>query len=167
VNADESIDEIVAAVTELSKKKIGALIVLVRASGIRMAVETGTKLDAQLSRSLLVSIFNPRSPLHDGAVVVKDKVVEAARCTLPLSNLSAWEGQLLGTRHRAGLGISEQADVIVVIVSEETGMVSIAENGTLHRGLTPAVLRKELKARFTIPADRSPAAIWRLVKANS
>ena len=167
VNADESIDEIVAAVTELSKKKIGALIVLVRASGIRMAVETGTKLDAQLSRSLLVSIFNPRSPLHDGAVVVKDKVVEAARCTLPLSNLSAWEGQLLGTRHRAGLGISEQADVIVVIVSEETGMVSIAENGTLHLGLTPAVLRKELKARFTIPADRSPAAIWRLVKANS
>ena len=128
VNADESIDEIVAAVTELSKKKIGALIVLVRASGIRMAVETGTKLDAQLSRSLLVSIFNPRSPLHDGAVVVKDKVVEAARCTLPLSNLSAWEGQLLGTRHRAGLGISEQADVIVVIVSDETGMVSIAEN---------------------------------------
>lgn len=167
VNVDESIDEVVAAVTELSKKKIGALIVFVRASGIRMAIETGTKLDAQLSRSLLLSIFNPRSPLHDGAVVVKDKVVEAARCTLPLSNLSAWEGQLLGTRHRAGLGISEQADVIAVIVSEETGMVSIAENGTLYRGLTPAVLRKELKARFSFETDRSPAAVWRIVKAGA
>jgi diadenylate cyclase len=167
VNVDESIDEVVAAVTELSKKKIGALIVFVRASGIRMAIETGTKLDAQLSRSLLLSIFNPRSPLHDGAVVVKDKVVEAARCTLPLSNLNAWEGQLLGTRHRAGLGISEQADVIAVIVSEETGMVSIAENGTLYRGLTPAVLRKELKARFSLETDRSPAAVWRIVKAGA
>ncbi|MEW6510229.1 MAG: diadenylate cyclase CdaA [Bacteroidota bacterium] len=167
VNVDESIDEVVAAVTELSKKKIGALIVFVRASGIRMAVETGTKLDAQLSRSLLLSIFNPRSPLHDGAVVVKDKVIEAARCTLPLSNLTSWEGQLLGTRHRAGLGISEQADVIVVIVSEETGMVSIAENGTLYRGMTPALLRKELKSRFNVETDRSPAAVWRIVKAGA
>lgn len=167
VNVDESIDEVVGAVTELSKKKMGALIVFVRASGVRMAVETGTQLDAQLSRSLLLSIFNPRSPLHDGAVVVKDKVIEAARCTLPLSNLTAWEGQLLGTRHRAGLGISEQADVIVVIVSEETGMVSIAENGTLYRGLTPAVLRKELKARFSVEADRSVASVWRLLKASA
>jgi len=167
VNVDESIDEVVHAVTELSKKKIGALIVFVRASGVRMAVETGTQLDAQLSRSLLLSIFNPRSPLHDGAVIVKDKVIEAARCTLPLSNLTAWEGQLLGTRHRAGLGISEQADVIVVIVSEETGMVSIAENGTLYRGLTPAVLRKELKARFSVEGDRSVASVWKLLKASA
>ncbi len=167
IDVDESIDEVVATVTELSRKKIGALIVFVRASGIRMAVETGTKLDAQLSRSLLLSIFNPRSPLHDGAVVVKDRVIEAARCTLPLSNLTAWEGQLLGTRHRAGLGISEQADVIVVVVSEETGMVSIAENGTLYRGLTPAVLRKELKARFNVEADRSAAAVWRVLKTGA
>jgi diadenylate cyclase len=166
VNVDESIDEVVGAVTELSKKKIGALIVFVRASGVRMAVETGTKLDAHLTRSLLLSIFNPRSPLHDGAVIVKDRVIEAARCTLPLSNLTSWEGQLLGTRHRAGLGISEQADVIVILVSEESGMVSIAENGTLYRGLTPAVLRKELKSRFNVETDRSAAAVWRVVKAN-
>jgi len=167
VNVDESIDEVVGAVTELAKKKIGALIVFARASGVRMAVETGTKLDAHLSRSLLLSIFNPRSPLHDGAVVVKDKVIEAARCTLPLSNITSWEGALLGTRHRAGLGISEQADVIVVLVSEETGMVSIAENGTLYRGLTPAVLRRELKSRFMVTTDRSVASIWRLVKAGA
>jgi diadenylate cyclase len=167
VNVDESIDEVVAAVADLSKKKIGALIVFVRASGVRMAVESGTMLDAQLSRSLLLSIFNPRSPLHDGAVIVKDKVVEAARCTLPLSNLTSWEGQLLGTRHRAGLGISEQADVIVVIVSEETGMVSIAENGTLYRGLTPAVLRRELRSRFSVEPERSAASIWRVLKTSS
>jgi diadenylate cyclase len=167
VNVDESIDEIIGAVTELSKKKIGALIVFVRASGVRMAVETGTKLDAHLSRSLLISIFNPRSPLHDGAVVVKEKVIEAARCTLPLSNITSWEGQLLGTRHRAGLGISEQADVIVVLVSEETGMISLAENGTLYRGLTPAVLRKELKSRFLVETDRSPGSIWRLIRAGA
>jgi diadenylate cyclase len=94
-------------------------------------------------------------------------VIEAARCTLPLSNLTSWEGQLLGTRHRAGLGISEQADVIVVIVSEETGMVSIAENGTLYRGLTPAVLRKELKGRFNVEGDRSAAAVWRVLKTGA
>jgi diadenylate cyclase len=167
VNVDESIDEVVAAVTEFSKKKIGALIVFARASGVRMAVETGTKLDAHLSRSLLLSIFNPRSPLHDGAVVVKDKVIEAARCTLPLSNITSWEGSLLGTRHRAGLGISEQADVIVVLVSEESGMVSIAENGMLYRSLTPAVLRKELLSRFTVTTDRSVASIWRLLKTGA
>jgi diadenylate cyclase len=161
MDVDESIDEVVAAVTELSKKKFGALMVFVRATGIRMHVETGTRMEALVSRSLLLSIFNPRSPLHDGAVVIKDRLIEAARCTLPLSNITSWENQLLGTRHRAGLGISEQADVIVVIVSEESGMVSLAENGTLYRGLTPAVLRKELKARLTLPTDRSLAAVWR------
>jgi diadenylate cyclase len=166
MNVDESIDEVVAAVSELSKRKIGALIVFVRATGIRMHAETGTKLEALVSRSLLVSVFNPKSPLHDGAVVIKDRVIEAARCTLPLSNLTAWEGQFLGTRHRAGLGISEQADVIVVIVSEETGMVSIAENGTLYRGMTPAALRKELKSRLTVESDRSIGTVWKLLRAN-
>lgn len=167
VDVDESIDEVVAAVTELSRRKTGALIVFVRATGVRMHAETGTKLEALVSRSLLVSIFNPKSPLHDGAVVIKDRLIEAARCTLPLSNIASWEGQLLGTRHRAALGISEQADVVVVIVSEETGTVSIAENGTLSRGFTPAVLRKELKARLTVSPDRSLASVWKLLKTNS
>ena len=167
LNVDESIDEVVGAVTELSKKKIGALIVFVRATGIRMHVETGTKMEAHVSRSLLISIFNPKSPLHDGAVVIKDRLIEAARCTLPLSNVATWEGQLLGTRHRAGLGISEQADVIVVIVSEESGLVSIAENGTLYRGMTPSVLRKELKSRMNVYADRTFASAWKLLRANT
>jgi diadenylate cyclase len=166
-NVDESIDEVVGAATELSRKKFGALIVFIRATGIRMHTETGTKLEAVVSRSLLLSIFNPRSPLHDGAVVIKDRLIEAARCTLPLSNIMSWEGQLLGTRHRAGLGISEQADVIVVIVSEESGTVSIAENGVLVRGLTPAVLRKELKTRLNVESERSAATVWKLFRSTT
>ncbi len=166
MNTDDSIDDVVGAVTELSRKKNGALIVFVRATGLRTHVETGTKMEALVSRSLLLSIFNPKSPLHDGAVIIKDRLIEAARCTLPLSNLTAWEGNLLGTRHRAGLGISELADVVVVIVSEETGTVSIAADGSLKRGLTPAVLRKELKERLTIDTERTFGSVWKLMKNN-
>lgn len=166
MNVDESIDEVVGAVSELSKKKYGALIVFVRATGIRMHAETGTKLEALVSRTLLLSIFNPRSPLHDGAVIIKDRLIEAARCTLPLSNVTTWQGALLGTRHRAGLGISEQADVIVVIVSEETGTISIAENGSLYRELSAASLKKELKSRLSVDTDRSLASIWRQIRTS-
>ncbi len=167
MNVDESIDEVAGAVAELSRKKYGALMVFVRATGIRMHAETGTKLDAMVSRTLLLSIFNPRSPLHDGAVVIKDRVIEAARCTLPLSSITTWEGHLLGTRHRAGLGISEQADVIVVIVSEETGTISIAENGTLYREITAGNLRRELKNRLTVEGDRSLSSVWRALRTAS
>lgn len=167
LDVDESIDEVVAAAGELSKRKMGALIVFSRATGIRMISETGTKLEAIVSRSLLLSIFNPRSPLHDGAVIIKDRMIDAARCTLPLSALTAWEGSLLGTRHRAALGISEQADVIVVVVSEETGVVSLAENGALTRGYTPAVLRKELKSRLSTPTDRSLASVWKALRSSA
>ncbi len=166
-NVEESVDDVVAAVTELSRKKQGALIVFVRATGIRVHVETGTKMEALVSKSLLLSIFNPKSPLHDGAVVIKDRLIEAARCTLPLSNITAWEGELLGTRHRSGLGISEQADVVVVIVSEETGAVSLAENGILIRRLTPAVLRKELKDRLSLEPERSLGSVWRMIKNSA
>jgi diadenylate cyclase len=166
-NLDESINEVVAAVTELSKKKQGALIIFVRATGIKTHVETGTQMEALVSRSLILSIFNPKSPLHDGAIVIKDKLIEAAHCILPLSNTSEWEGQPLGTRHRAGLGISEQADVIVVVVSEETGIVSIAEDGILKRGFTPAVLRRELRDRLTMDSDRSVSSVFNLMKSSS
>jgi diadenylate cyclase len=167
LDVDESIEEVVAAVTELSRRKMGALMVFTRATGIRLVIESGTKLEAVVSRALLLSIFNPRSPLHDGAVIIKDRMIESARCTLPLSALTAWEGTDLGTRHRAGLGISEQADVVVVIVSEETGTVSVAENGALSRGFTPAVLRKELKSRLSTPTDRSIASVWRVLRTST
>jgi diadenylate cyclase len=124
-------------------------------------------MEALVSKSLLLSIFNPKSPLHDGAVVIKDRLIEAARCTLPLSNITSWEGELLGTRHRSGLGISEQADVVVVMVSEETGGVSIAENGILYRGLTPAVLRKELKERLSFEPERSLGSMWRMIRSST
>ena len=88
-------------------------------------------------------------------------------CTLPLSNVTVWEGRLLGTRHRAGLGISEQADVVVVIASEETGSISIAENGSLSQGLSPAVLRQELRDRLNIETDRSVRSIWKTIKNNA
>ena len=167
LNVDESIEGIIEATVELSKKKHGALIVIVRATGIRAHTETGRRMEALVSAPLLVSIFNPKSPLHDGAVVIKDRLIEAARCTLPLSNLTSWEEQLLGTRHRAGLGISEQADVVVVIVSEETGTISIAENGTLTRRLTPVQLRKELKERLSVEADKSFGSLWKLVRNSA
>lgn len=167
MNVDESIDSVVGAMTELSRKKQGVLIVFVRSTGIRTIVESGTKMEALVSKSLIISVFNPRSPLHDGAIVIKDRLIEAARCTLPLSAHTTWDGQFLGTRHRAGLGISEQTDVVVAIVSEETGTISIAENGSLVRGLTPAVLRKELKERLSVETDRSLGSIWKMIKNNA
>jgi len=160
-NVEEPIDEVVSAAVELSRKKQGALMVFVRTTGVKITVETGTQLDAIVSRALLLAIFNPRSPLHDGAVVIKDRLVEAARCTLPLSAVTVWEGHLLGTRHRAGLGISEQADVVVLIISGESGIISLAETGVLTRGLTTAQLKKELKERISIAPQRPYSSVWK------
>ncbi|MBI5726709.1 MAG: TIGR00159 family protein [Ignavibacteriales bacterium] len=138
------INIIVDAAFELSQQQHGALIVLIKSSGIRGFSETGEMLNAQLTKNLLRSIFYPRSPLHDGAVIVSDNIIEAARCTLPLSATTNFDGLPLGMRHRAGLGISEQADVLSVIVSEETGSISVAENGVIYRGLSRDALRNRL-----------------------
>jgi diadenylate cyclase len=132
------------AAFELSQKQHGALIVIIKSSGIRGYVETGEILNARLTKDLLNSIFYPRSPLHDGAVIVKNNVIEAARCTLPLSSTTSVDGESLGMRHRAGIGISEQADVISIIVSEETGSISIAENGVLTKGMSREALKRKL-----------------------
>jgi diadenylate cyclase len=166
LNAEESIDEIAGAAAELAKKHHGMLIVIVRATGLRTLVESGQSLQARISKPLLVSIFNPRSPLHDGAVVVRDKVVEAARVTLPLSQTATIGDVVLGMRHRAALGISEQADAIAVVVSEETGAISIADNGVLVRGLSAQDLRTELRNRLSSPQDTSVKSIWSVLKAH-
>lgn len=124
--------EIVSAVGSLSRQKIGALIVLERQTGLGEIAETGTALDAYVSSGLLINIFIPNTPLHDGAVVIRGDRVVAAACFLPLTdnrNLS----KELGTRHRAAIGMSERSDSLSVIVSEETGTVSIAENGKISR----------------------------------
>ncbi|MFA6597666.1 MAG: diadenylate cyclase CdaA [Ignavibacteriaceae bacterium] len=135
---------IAEAAFELSQFQHGALMVIVRSKGIRGISETGDLLNAVLSKDLLRTIFFPRTPLHDGAVIIKGNIIEAARCTLPLTLTTMYKGESLGMRHRAGLGISEQADVICVIVSEETGSISIAENGVLTRGLAKEMLRQKL-----------------------
>ncbi len=141
---DETIDAIVDAGEEMASRKIGALIVVARTTGIRMIIETGISLRAEVSKQLLLSIFNPKAPLHDGAVVIKDRMVEAARCTLPLSTQLQVDGFIMGMRHRSALGISEQTDVIAIVVSEETGYISIAMDGLLTRDVTPEQLRELL-----------------------
>lgn len=167
MDAGESIDEIAGAAGELARKHHGMLVVMIRSTGLKAFVETGLSLQAKLSKPLLVSIFNPRSPLHDGAVVVRDRVVEAARVTLPLSQTAKIGDHSLGTRHRAGLGISEQADVIAVIVSEETGTISIADNGVLVRGLTVQELKAELKARLETTSDRAPRSFRAIFRGGA
>jgi len=164
LDVDESINEVVDAVEEMAEKQHGALIVFIRAMGLRIFIETGIQLQARVTKQLLLSIFNPKSPLHDGAVIIKDRVIEAARCTLPLSLTTTIGGTVLGMRHRAGLGVTEQADVVSVIVSEETGTISVADNGVLTRNLTSQQLREWLKESLLVKTDKSPKSIFSTVR---
>ncbi len=148
------------AAFELSQHQHGALMILIKSTGIRGYTETGEILNAKLSVGLIKSIFFPRSPLHDGAVIIKNDIVEAARCTLPLSLTTTVNGETLGMRHRAGLGISEQADVLSVIVSEETGSISIAEGGQLTKGLSKDALRNKLAGAFKSPSVKGWKGIF-------
>ena len=154
VSVDDMIEAIVDACTDMSQKQIGALIVIERSTGIRMTTETGTRLGAEVSKHLLLSIFNPKAPLHDGAVIIKDSRLEAARCTLPLTNRTIINGFTMGMRHRSAVGISEQSDAIAIVVSEESGIISVAMEGELHRRLSPdelaAMLRNEMHAKSAL-----------------
>jgi diadenylate cyclase len=129
-NLTQTIDEVISAVKEMSENHIGGLIVFVRSQNVEMNVDTGVPIGARVSKELLLSIFNPKSPLHDGAVLIEGSNLLFAKCILPLSTVTKLEGRLLGTRHRAALGLSEQTDALVLVVSEETGWISIAESGT-------------------------------------
>lgn len=140
------------AAFELSQRQHGALIIVIKSTGIRGFAETGEIINAKLSKALLTSIFFPNSPLHDGAVIIKNEMIEAVRCTLPLSSQTVVDGETLGMRHRAGLGISEQADVLSIIVSEETGSISVAEDGKLYRGLSKEGLRRKLLSAVKSPS---------------
>ena len=131
----ESLDEILLALKRLSQEQTGGLIVLERDIGLRTFVESGVALDAAISRDLLCSIFMPGTALHDGAVIVQKDRIAAAACFLPLTVNPALSGNL-GTRHRAAIGITEEADCLSIIVSEETGWISIAAFGELHQNLT-------------------------------
>jgi len=137
------IEEVVKAVTKLAEKKIGALIVFEREISLKDYLEGAVLLDAKVSEELLISIFNPKSPLHDGAVVISGGKIVAAGVVLPLST-NPDIAKDLGTRHRAGIGITEVSDAVAVIVSEERGEISLAVGGKISRDITPATLRKML-----------------------
>ncbi len=146
VKSDEgSVSDILAeSAFELAQHQHGALIVYLKSTGLKSVIESGEVLNAKLNKNLLRSIFFPRSPLHDGAVIVNNNIIEAARCTLPLTEMTSIDGRDLGMRHRAGIGITEDADVISIIVSEETGSISIAEKGHLISGLSRENLKNHL-----------------------
>ncbi|RPI65897.1 MAG: TIGR00159 family protein [Ignavibacteriae bacterium] len=148
-NDSQTVDDVAEAVMEMSAKHIGALTVFSRAEHIQMTIETGVELQAAVSKELLISIFNPRSPLHDGAVVIDGRTMVAARCVLPLSNEQRIAAKNLGTRHRAAIGMTEQADAVVLVVSEETGAVSIAYQGELEFDLPKDTLRETLQERIS------------------
>ena len=161
LGVNETIETISESALELSRLHHGALIIVARETGMRTFVENGIQLNATISKQLLLSIFYPKSPLHDGAVIVKDRIIEAARCTLPLSNITKTEERLLGMRHRAGLGISEQTDVLAVIVSEETGHIAVAENGVLYNNLAIHELKQRLLEGFLISRSKSKKTIFK------
>ena len=144
---DETIEEVVVAATMLAQQKVGAIVAIEREIGLRNYIESGIPLDATLTYDLLVTIFKPGSPLHDGAVILQEGRVAAAACFLPLT-VNPRLSRELGTRHRAAIGLTEENDAVAVVVSEETGTISIALDGQIERGLTPDELaRPRLRAR--------------------
>ena len=138
------IDEITQTLLDLSRRRVGALICFEGRTGLQDVIDTGTRVDAEISAPLLENIFEPNTPLHDGAVVIRDDRVEAAACILPLTEASGVSREL-GTRHRAGIGLSENTDATVMIVSEETGTISMARGGLLNRPLTEENVREILR----------------------
>ena len=162
----EDIYKIVIAATELSKAKTGALIVIERDIKIQDIIATGIPMNADVSPQLLVNIFEPKTPLHDGAVVISGNKIAAAACVLPLANDDDIAKEL-GTRHRAAIGISKESDSIVVVVSEETGKISVAKDGTLIADLREDVLKKILitnvvTKRFAVEKKERKNAIKKL-----
>ena len=143
-------DEIVLAVTTLATEKTGALIVIERKVGLRNFIDAGVQLDARISYDLLVSIFNPATPLHDGAVVIQNERIAAASVFLPLTKNPTISREL-GTRHRAAIGITEGSDAISLVVSEETGLITYVEAGEIRRNLDTTQLRKLLLDAMEIP----------------
>lgn len=155
---EEGFEDVVLAATHLASKRIGALIVIERTEALKSFSENGIALDANVSYDLLVNIFNPASPLHDGAVILQGDKIVAAACFLPLT-LSAEVSTDLGTRHRAALGISTETDALAVVVSEETGTISVAFDGRLERELDAKDLRNKLYQHLVTdlyPQRRSP-----------
>jgi diadenylate cyclase len=142
---DDIVEELVVASTTLASKRTGALIVVERSIGLRNYIESGIPLDARVTYDLLVSIFQPSSPLHDGAVIIQGDRIAAAACFLPLT-VNPRLSRELGSRHRAALGVTEENDAIAIVVSEETGVISLVMNGDIDRTIPPDQLRLRLSS---------------------
>ena len=162
--SEKTIDAITQCLQRLSRRRVGALVVFEQKTGLQEFVDTGIRLDAEISAGLLENIFEPNTPLHDGAVIIRGDRIEAAACILHVSDNNAISHDL-GTRHRAALGVSENSDAMVLIVSEETGIISMAQNGKLTRHLDADAVRKVLgriynqtHSRFWHLTHRQPAA---------
>jgi diadenylate cyclase len=147
IHRNEFYDEIILAITTLASNQTGALIVIERDIGLKTYIESGIALDAALSYDLLVTMFNPAVPLHDGAVIVQNGRIAAAACFLPLT-VKPRLSKELGTRHRAAIGVTEETDAVAIIVSEETGAISFAHDGEMERYLDPDTLRLRLRDAF-------------------
>lgn len=142
---DQAIEEVVDALRSLAEQKIGAIVAIERAIGLRNYVESGIPLDARVSRDLLVTVFQPDSPMHDGAVLIQHDRIAAAACFLPL-NVDTPVARNLGTRHRAAVGLTEETDAVVLVVSEETGLVSLIVDAQIEPDLEPERLRYRIEA---------------------
>jgi diadenylate cyclase len=151
------VEEVGRAAAELSRRQYGGLFVITREVGLRGVIETGVRLQAEVSHQLLVTLFFPRTPLHDGAVIISGSLIQAAKCILPLST-SHEVDENLGTRHRAAIGISEESDAVVVVVSEETGAIRIALGGKLLPIRDELHLKSTLHHVFSKRSEESTAA---------
>ncbi len=147
------IPQVVKAADSMSKTKTGMLVVFERETSLGEIAHTGVKLNSEVSWEILVNIFIPDTPLHDGAVIIKDNKIQAASCILPLTDKETLD-RIFGTRHRAAIGVSENTDAIAVVVSEETGTISMAVDGKIVRDLTKEQLEKELKKRLLKPKSK-------------
>jgi diadenylate cyclase len=153
---EEVVDEIVLAATSLASERTGAILALEREMGLRSYVETGIALDAVVTYDLLVSIFHPATPLHDGAVIIQGNRVAAAACFLPLT-VNPELSRTLGSRHRAAIGLSEDTDAVAIVVSEESGTISVVEGGQIRRGLDGPALRRALLASLGLSGAAAAA----------
>ncbi len=158
-DADRIVEELMRAIINMSKRKVGALIVFERKTGLKDIIETGTVINAEITSELIENIFYPNTPLHDGAMIIKEGKIIAAGCFLPLSDNKQISSEL-GTRHRAALGVSEVSDSYTIVVSEETGVISYMFDGMLTRYLDIPTLRDILERIFikTENADKKPPA---------
>ncbi len=165
VNSTTCIDEVVKAAYRMSKDKIGALIVFERDFKLTEIMNTGVALDSLVSNELLINIFVPDTPLHDGAVIIRNDRIVSASCILPITDKEDLDRQY-GTRHRAAIGMSEQSDAVILVVSEETGAVSLVINGKIIRDLKEDHLKKELKRRLERKTKQPKSQLMSYIRKN-